>query len=340
MHRLFVFLIAIAIFQTEPVLGACVSNTNQLAAALVAAQNNGQDDVIRVVAGTYTLAAGLTFTSTEIHSLTISGGWDATCQAQTAAFSVLDGQHLYQPLDIENDNGDTAVDRLSIQGGVAPAAGFGGGGGGLRVSSVGGDVKIDLCEFIGNRSDGYAGGVSAGTNTGTLTIRNNLVFANHAFAFGGLFLFQDSGVAYVVGNTVVANYDTDAAAGGLTIGGNATFALADNILWNNNQNAGADLAASATHIRIANDIGIVGGTNAIPDFVSGELNVDPQFVQCGFLCFSFFLDARSPLVNAGNDAPYGGIASEDLSFGTRKIGTHVDIGAFESDVLFRDGFGL
>jgi hypothetical protein len=38
------------------------------------------------------------------------------------------------------------------------------------------------------------------------------------------------------------------------------------------------------------------------------------------------------------DSPYGGIGSTDLARNPRLVGKHVDIGAYETDVLFANGF--
>ena len=46
----------------------------------------------------------------------------------------------------------------------------------------------------------------------------------------------------------------------------------------------------------------------------------------------------SPLVNAGLDTPPGVLDCCDLSGVQRVVGAHIDIGAYESDVLLRDGF--
>ena len=50
----------------------------------------------------------------------------------------------------------------------------------------------------------------------------------------------------------------------------------------------------------------------------------------------------SPLINVGDDttnALLGGISAYDLDGNARTVGTAIDFGAYESDVLFADGFG-
>ena len=312
----------------------CVNSQNAFQAALTTAQANGEDDVIRVVAGTYALTSALFFSSSEIRSLQVLGGFSTGCQAQTSGFSVLDGQDQYQTLRITNDYGETHVEHFSIQNGLNNF--MFDGGGGMEISSLSGSIYVELCEFIGNNA-GFAGALLAGSGTGTMFIRNNLVFGNTAGAVGGVALSEDSGVAFVVGNTVVLNHDTQIGTGGIGLIGNGYYALNNNILWNNNQNSNVDLNASAPHSRYSNDIGSIGGT-AIADVVSGELSVDPHFLQCGLLCFSFALADDSPLIDAGDENALGGMTSVDLDFLPRKMGAHVDIGAFENDHIFGNGF--
>ena len=70
-----------------------------------------------------------------------------------------------------------------------------------------------------------------------------------------------------------------------------------------------------------------------------EALVDPQFAACeGFVCFDFELARSSPLVDAGDDDPPGGLSDADLAGKPRVIGPHVDIGAYENDRLLADGF--
>ena len=76
-----------------------------------------------------------------------------------------------------------------------------------------------------------------------------------------------------------------------------------------------------------------------PGSVSGELAVDPQFAPCsGFLRCNFELSSTSPLIDAATDA-LASCCNADLAGKARKIGAHVDIGAYENDdLIFRSGF--
>jgi hypothetical protein len=73
----------------------------------------------------------------------------------------------------------------------------------------------------------------------------------------------------------------------------------------------------------------------------GELSVDPQFEDCGFACLDLTLGPASPLVDAGLDAILEdlGPGAVDLNGLPRLLGPHIDIGAYENEMLFVDGFG-
>lgn len=315
----------------------CVSSIGQFAAALSAAQSNGETDFIYVVAGAYSLSSGLTFNSSEAQDLQIFGGMNATCSAQTNAFSTLNAQHLARALYVSNSNGSVIVSQMAFQSGTINDFN---GGAGLYVYAGYGDVYIFSNRFT-NNAGSLGGGVNASSQNGQVTFVGNLVANNHAVDFGAGSLYQGSGEAYVVGNTIVSNSnDPGNNTGGLAIGGGAHFTLANNILWNNTTQGGYDLYAGAVHSRLHNDIGIVGGTKATPDIAQGNLSVDPGFATCHIVCvYPYELASTSRLVNAGDDTLGGSGGTLDLAFQPRIFGAHVDIGAYENqDVIFRDGF--
>lgn len=336
--RILLGVLALAAFGCAPAATFCVSSAGQFAAALSAAQSNGEDDIVYVVAGTYSPSSALEFNSSEAHALTVLGGMDATCSTIAASFSTLNGQNLYRAMYVSNSNGSVAISRMGFQSGAVNDLD---GGAGLYVYSGTGNVYVGSNRFLGNNGS-LGGGVNASSNNGQLVFVNNLLAGNHARDFGAGALYQGSGEAHVIGNTVVNNgNDPGYNTGGLVIGGNAHYTLANNILWANTDDGGYDLYAGVAHSRLHNDLGIVGGTHTTPDVLQGELSVDPGFVQCPLIClFPYELASASALVNAGDDTPGYGIGTLDLAFQPRLAGAHVDIGAFENqDVIFRDGFG-
>jgi len=67
------------------------------------------------------------------------------------------------------------------------------------------------------------------------------------------------------------------------------------------------------------------------------MSVDPQFESCPFLCIDYELKYGSPLIDAGT--PTNGLPYEDLVGLPRPLGPQLDIGAYENDAIFIDGFG-
>jgi hypothetical protein len=332
--------ILLGLFIQHPSAAAdfCADDESAIQAALNASQANGEDDTILVVTGNYALSFGLTFASTEAHSLDVFGSVD-DCATPVpdlrGAGTVLDGQHQQRPLAIVNENGAVRLVGLRFAGGLAD-----GSGAGLFVS--GATVIVSANWFYGNHGTGDfmdSGGAAVLAATDFLRFDDNLVFGNHAVNVGGVTLFLTAnGNAQAIANTIIANLsDEIEAPGGLLVEGSGTFEIANNILWNNAAPGGSDFGAIAANDRYHNDIGVVTEQGEPPGAVSGELSVDPGFESCGdSICFDFELARSSPLVDAGDDA-YD-LVFVDLAGKPREIGPHVDIGAFENDRIFRNGF--
>ncbi|MGA8277304.1 MAG: hypothetical protein WB784_03810 [Rhodanobacteraceae bacterium] len=311
----------------------CASTAAQIQTDLSVAQTNGEDDQINIAGDNYLLTSGLFYSSTELHSITIVGGWNTDCSQYIDALTTLDGLHQVRPLHVMTNAGDVNIQGLSFVGGLSTNNR----GGGLNVTTMSGDIRVEGNSFYVNRADDFAGALVASSDSGTLLIRNNLIAGNSAAVFGGIELCQASGEAYVNSNTIVSNTSDDGASvGGLHTECNAHFNLSDNIIWGNNANGAADFGTTGVHSRYSNDIGTLeDGT--IGDPVENELSVDPQF--CTTIgCPLFDLQRNSPLVDVGLDTPPGGLAPYDLARHDRIIGPHVDIGAYENDVIFAGGF--
>lgn len=325
---------------TVAALTYCVNTVAEIQIAINDAETNNDDDLIRIVAGNYEPPDGYTFNSTESNSLTIRGGYNANCTVFTGATTTIDGNQQVRPLSVLISNGGVVIENLTFVGGLAD----GNEGGGLKVQTATGDVRIDRNTFIGNHADLSGGGLRVFATGGDVRVRNNLVVGNSTSQSEAMsIVLTNGGDAYIVGNTIVANAaDSDTATAGLGIGGGSYFVISNNIIWNNNPGAssGVDFGASipAGHSRFNNDIGVVrNGT--VADFVVAEQSVNPQFQSCGgFLCFNGELKRTSPLVDAGTDSPLGGMPTRDLAYKDRIIGPHVDIGAYENDLIFADGF--
>ena len=321
----------------------CVSTPEQLGAALTVAESNGADDDIRIVVGTYLLTTELVHFAvpSETGTLTISGGWAAGCLSQaTTGETTLDGQDMVRPLSVVA-RGATTIRRLNFVHGKPVDYG----GAGLTIYSVNGaDLTIEANAFVNNEQltlteGGVAGGVWMST-AGTIVLRNNLFFFNTAYASAVNIDGPDGGMPggdiHITGNTFVANQQTSVGALGVVVLDNPGHVwISNNLFWNNAGNDVYDWGpVSHTDYR-NNDIGLIGGMGGVsPLSMIGNLNVDPMFD--GFL--STRLKPSSPLVNGGLDAAPGGLGLVDESGAARLVGLHVDIGAFETDVLLRSGF--
>ena len=316
----------------------CVDTPAELQTAIDLSESNAEQDEIRIATGTYARSPRFLFQSTQSNRVTFRGGYSANCALSNQGNSTIDGEFQRIGLQIQNLAGDTVVENLTFSRGYS----FGNEGGGLHVQSTTGDIRIDRNTFFANQAQTYGGALNAWTQEGTLLVRNNLALGNSAEEIGGFLLNVTSGEGLVVGNTITANSSVSGfRVGGLAIVGNGIFIVSNNIIWGNLPNdpeaLDSDFLGTALHDRYANDIGVVSKlSNAVT--VVGELSVDPQFASCGFFCVARELERSSPLVDAGEDSPIGGMTTIDLAGKPRVIGSLVDIGAYENDLIFTDGF--
>ena len=195
-----------------------VSDITSFQAALNTAMSNGEDDVISVASGTYTLGATLTYTltaqSTENYSLTIEGaGKDETILDGNNTVQVLNIYAEYMPDDsnahfivrnmtLQNGNnagqaaglsiwsnyGDMTVENCAFINNASTGSSYGDGGGARLRSQSGGDITVKDCEFSGN-SAYYGGGawaISYGTSSTFVQFTNNRFINNSArSSYGG-----------------------------------------------------------------------------------------------------------------------------------------------------------
>jgi parallel beta-helix repeat protein len=308
----------------------CINTQSEFVAALETAKANGQNDALRVVAGTYTLTTNLVMITHEANAIAISGGWNASCSLQNGGNTTLDGDATHWILFLYSYAASpmTITDLAFVGGKISGGSNS---GAGLSVQSQG-SIQIERNEFIANESSYSTGGLYAGSG-GTLTVRNNLLLANTAPYFGAAQLVGNGAEAIVTGNTIVGNTATNASAsGGIHIGGSGHFTLSNNLIYFNTH---IDLDNGATGTVLAcNDIGPVSGLAVSTGGTFGNMDVDPEFVPG---LFSVRLASSSPLVNAGTNTPAGGLGIYDAGGDPRLQAGHVDIGAYETDVLFYSG---
>jgi hypothetical protein len=297
------------------------------------ASANGEDDEVRISVGTYLANPGFAYFSDGTDALVVSGGWILSCSSRVfGSKSTLDGDHHFAIMNLISATGDITVTDLEFVDGSI--AGGGNDGAGLYVSTDG-EALIERNAFYLNEGINLAGGLYAGTNAGTLNMRNNVFLGNAAASAGAGELIANGAQAFVTGNTVVANSATSPDGdgnGGFYLGGEAHFTVANNLLWNNGafDLRNQTLAATFLHNDYAHLLGQEPGPHS-----SGNLDMEPDFAP-GLL--NLHLAPASPLVNAGEDAAPGGLGARDAAGVIRLQGAHVDIGAYETDVLFVGGF--
>lgn len=347
------------LFHGEPAhaLVFCVGTSSQLQNTLATAATNGQDDTIRVVQGRYEIPGdGFVYDSVspangDDKSLTIDGGWKVSLGAcvrdpdePVRPFqTILDGHGAGRVLRIATrPNGNVTVRNFTFMDGNAYLSADGARqGGGLQVD-VDGDysavMRIEQNAFINNTAQ-YGGGIHAFTdagNLGRLHVTNNLFWENKATSSAAAGLGMTGGRIYLVSNTVSDNRAGPVAVGGIYLGPTDMF-IANNNLWGND---GMDLYFRGPHlitgtVLFNNNIGVLG---SIPEIEVGTISVEPQYERGGVN----FTPARgSPLIDAGIQPPpvtIWHLSETDLNGRPRVMGSGVDIGAYESEYMFTDGF--
>jgi len=325
----------------------CVHDAGELQTALTAAQGSTSETFINVAQGTYSPAATLTFYSlaTNQGQLDVTGGYDSSCTAttQNPALTLLDGGGLVPVLNLESWNG-ISVRYLTVENGHAAAAT--GGSGGLSVESITGGVIVHYNIIRNNYKGDYFGGIFASiapdnfstTSTANIDVSGNLIVDNTAGAddAGGIVSNDGTGKLFMNNNTVSGNIVV-ANGVGLT-GGVLASALAgyvsNNILYGDSANT-CDLSIVGTTVLDSNDTQNTCGSADASS--SGNVNFDPQFVSATDL---HVLATSVHTLGQGTLTPAGGLAlaTIDLEGHPRTANGLVDMGAYERDYIFNDGF--
>ncbi|HEU4664997.1 MAG TPA: right-handed parallel beta-helix repeat-containing protein [Dokdonella sp.] len=323
----------------------CVDSEATAQAALDTARTNGQADYIKFESGVYALASGLDYLTNQAGSdheaLILSGGFNPGC-GQRSGSTFLDGQEQVQPLRLSFTGADVVyVDHLTLFRGMTEPDSYYGGNMQVYMYDQAGGAKliIDSVRFLYGNAESNTGGLYV-TGWGDVAVSNSLFSGNSAGQTPAISI-NLTGPLHFTNNTVTGNIADavdprpiiDAYAHGAS-----HFWFSNNIIWGND-NASVDLSLypGGTYDLISNDIGSYSGA-PLGGASGGNVAVDPQFAGCGFLCFDTPLKRSSPLVDAGDDTPPGGLPTSDPLGVPRIVGPHVDIGAYELDRLFADGF--
>ncbi|WP_257386048.1 right-handed parallel beta-helix repeat-containing protein [Tahibacter caeni] len=339
----------------------CVGTISDLKAKLAEASTNGFSDEVKIRSGFYqpTAAQCDALACFEVHvtdgeMLRISGGWDATCQTQSAypQDTIFEGSNLYRLFFVEwqhaniDDNTRSGFRNIELRNGLAT---FGSSGGCASFSNNSGDLTIDRNVFTGCAVyNGSGGGFAASARQ--LFVRNNLVVDNVARYGAGVYLdvtrstLLGSKSSYVSNNTFADNLSTlgaDGTGGLQLLSSTASVSqvyLTNNIIHGNDAGTNrVDLDIDTARIYSANNLqGTQRGTPGPGSTNGANSALNPRFVGGN----SYALAPESPARNRGLDSPPGGALAQDLSGGARVFGSHIDIGAYEAhdDVIFAADF--
>lgn len=346
----------------------CVTNGVELDNALGTAESNGEDDVIKLHTGTYQADVfsfeynAATVSGGDDNDLTIIGGYSdffgnpcGQLLVDDPLLTLLDANGSRRALKIDvRENSNVSVRLLSFVNGNAA----GNYGGGLYINALDGSsgtLTVESNAFIDNVAQ-YGGGLSVASRAGgfgPLRVIGNLFVGNHASSDGNIAAANLANLdnqgdvlkrIYFTNNTVVDNVaeTSQSYATAVQLYGPVGRYVYNNNLWGN---SGSDLlvyAPSTTsnneYDLYANNIGNrIGET---PDFDIGNMSVQPVFE--GDDPYDYTPVRTSPLVDAGIspavDDTNWYLTNRDLRDRTRVIGPAVDIGAFENERIFRDGF--
>ena len=177
----------------------CVNNATDFQTALTTAQSNNEDDIIKVVQGTY--SGHFSYSSNEGHSITLLGGYTAGCAASQLdpANTILDGGNTGRPLSLQNYSigGNVYAEGFTLQHGGGASTFYGAG------------------LFAQSHNDLTTGNM----NAGDVTIVKNIVMENNASTSGGgiyavsTSLHGDTGKVTVTDSIVLNNTSTLYAGG-------------------------------------------------------------------------------------------------------------------------------
>jgi hypothetical protein len=349
MHRFSATFLLVLLASLAPPARAeifCVHDAAEFFAALTAAGINQQDDEIRLRKGTYLMANGVyedyNPSSDENFDLDISGGWyqraTAPCGAQSDNpwETVLDGEGAETVLRLnafELLQASVSVRLLTFMNGFQSIIGIttAGGldvewGGLIGDEPTAGAVSIERNVFLLDDAD-YALAVGGGYPR----VTNNLFLLNgdQEDGFAAYLFTTDLFGSTFTNNTVIGN------GGGVVIYGRGE-------VINNNfrDNAGTDV----TEGDFGDDFFVYNNNLSSIDvaadaFVEDNISVEPEY-QGGL--FNYTPVRNSPLVDAGREPqgalPLWYLTDVDLNDSPRRVGTHVDIGAFENEKIFVNGF--
>lgn len=333
----------------------CVDTSVELRDALQAADSNQQADEIRIRPGAYTSPqAGQGFkyesAANEAFDLSVSGDWhpffNNSCgvQGDDPFATTIDGNNATKALQLlVKPAGNVNVRLLTFLDGYSVNSGAG-----LEIQTVGGNnspnavIDIERNVFLLNESDSCSG---LRLNSGLVQrVVNNLFLLNTGVDGIGTAACVGSinAAVYVSNNTVLSNSSAMMPNAAINARSELGVFLANNNFWDNGTYdfyLGWATGQPASIVRNNNyETAVVEGPSWVDQ---GNISVEPEF-ESGL--FNFTPRRTSPLVDAG--IPPTGVLTfwyltdVDLNGVDRVVGSAVDIGAYENERIFANGFDL
>ena len=235
----------------------CVSNGTELSSALLEAASNGENDVIRLVQGTY--VGNFIYSSREMYDLTIEGGYTSILEDASREIdpnnTIMDANQTGPVLVLACDQAvNFVVEGLTLQNGKTTS--YYPSGGGLYVFTNEGYVTLTNNTIINNMtiSDGHGGGVYI--HGGLVTLTDNAITNNTTGLDGngaGAYINGDS--VTLTNNTIINNTTTNSSGdgGGIYIDGNSD-SFTDNTISDNSAGSGGGLYFQGTSVTLSDNI--------------------------------------------------------------------------------------
>lgn len=333
----------------------CPANASELDSMLSAATQGGQNFEIRIRGGVYVSTAQVfRVAANPGFNVSVSGGWNSSCQIQTAdpTLTVLDGNNQGAVLQAGHVTGFAAPGTLTVsnlsltRGQVQNSA-----GGCLQVNLNQGSPSLVFDRLIlrGCRNGGVQGlgGAARIQNftSASIILRNSLIADNFGADGGAVAIASNHANAStsLINNTIVRNTATEpGGAGGITRAFTATIAgkifIYNNIVYGN---AGGDGQVLDVNLRFGQAVDQLLFNNAVQGVtgnnLSGGGNISPA--SLGLVGGNnFALRGDSLLRNAGMALSPILAGTRDLDFSPRVLQGEIDIGAYEYAGVFQSGF--
>lgn len=246
------------------------------------------------------------------------------------------------------DGGTLTMTDSVISGNTSPI----GAGGGLLLDTAA--VVLDRTTVSGNSSGNWGGGIEA--HRGSLVLRNCTISGNHAaYHGGGIFVWGSDATVNIYSSSILSNEadadaDVNGGLGGGVYNSAATVNVRNSLIAGNYLaglpdyddcygtigSYGMNLFTSAASVcNIVIGLGGTGYVNSLYAIGPLQANGGPT-PTCALLAGSNAIDgtlAAYPCVNEASQP-----LLTDQRGVARALGLRCDVGAFESDEIFRDGF--